>query len=73
MIRFDLLFHLRFDLFEIVRRDAVWKIDIVIKTILHGRPGSELRFRPNLQNRRCEYMRRGVTQPLDVRHRRAFF
>ena len=47
MIRFDLLFHLRLDLFEIVRRNAVRKIDIVIKAVLHRRPGGELRFRPN--------------------------
>ena len=48
MVRFDLLFHLRLDLFEIVGRNAVRKIDIVIKTVFHRRPGSELRFRPDL-------------------------
>ncbi len=73
MVRLDLLLHLRLDFLEIVRRNAVRKIDIVIKTVLYGRPGGELRFRPDFQNRRCEYMRSGVTQPLDVGHRRALF
>ena len=47
MVRFDFVFHLGLDLFEIIRRDAVGKIDIVIKAVLHRRPRSELRFRPD--------------------------
>ncbi len=48
MIRFDLLFHLGFDFLEIIGRNAVRKIDVVIETVFHRRPGRELRFRPNL-------------------------
>src|SRR5437879_5253388 len=71
MVCVDLLFHFRLDFLEIVGRDAVGKIDIVIKTVLYRRPGGELRFRPDFQNRRGEYMRRRVTQALDVGHRGA--
>ena len=49
MVRFDLLLHLRLDLLEIIGRNAVRKIDIVIKTVLDGRPGRELRLRPNFR------------------------
>src|ERR1700730_19408541 len=49
------------------------KIDIVIKTVLDRWPGSELRFRPELQDRRCQYVCRRMAQTLDVRHRRALF
>ena len=72
MVCFDLLFHFRLDFLEIVGRDAVGKIDIVIKTVLNRRPGGELRFGPDFQNRRGEYMRRRVTQALDVGHRGAW-
>ncbi len=47
MVRFDFVFHLGLDFFEIIRRDAVGKIHIVIKAVLHRRPRSELRFRPD--------------------------
>ena len=47
MVGFDLFFHFRLDLLEILRRNPMRKIDIVIKTILNRRTGSELRFRPN--------------------------
>src|SRR5436853_1653814 len=58
MVRFDLFLHLHLDLFEIFRRNPVPKIDIVIKAVLDWRPGSELRFGPDLQDRRGENMRR---------------
>ena len=45
------------------------QIDVVIKTVLDRRPGGELRVRPELQNRRGQDMRRGMTQPLEVGHR----
>ena len=48
MVCFDLLLHLRLDLLEILRRNAVRKIDVVIKAVLHRRPGGELRLRPDL-------------------------
>jgi hypothetical protein len=71
MVGFDLLLHLGLDFFEIVRRNAVGKIDIVIKTVLDRRPGSELRFRPDFQNSRGKDVRRGMPEPLDIRHLRA--
>ena len=73
MVRFDLLLHLRLDLLKIVRRNPVREIDIIIKAVLDRRPGGELRFRPDLQNRRRQHMRRRMTQPFDVRHLRAHF
>ena len=71
MIRFDLVFHLGLDLFEIIGRDAVWKIHIVIKAVLHRRPCGELRFRPDFQNRCRKYVRRRMTKTFDIRHCRA--
>src|SRR5438552_14075450 len=71
MVGLDLFLHLCLDLLEIVRRDPVRKIEIVIETVFDRRPSGELRFRPDFQDRRREYMRRGVTQPLEVSHLRA--
>ena len=73
MVGFDLLLHLRLDLLEILRRNAVRKIDIVIKTVLDRRTGSELRFRPDFQNGGGEHVRRRMPKPLDLRHLRAHF
>ena len=47
MVRFDLLLHLRLNLLEIVRRNPVGKINIVIKTVFHRWARSELCFRPD--------------------------
>ena len=71
VIRFDLLLHFRLDLLEILGRNPVRKIDVVIKAVLDRRPGGELRFRPNLQNRCREHVGRRMTKTLDVRHLRA--
>ena len=62
MVRFDLLFHLRLDLLEVFGRNAVRQFDVVIESVLDRRPGGELRFRPDFQNRRREDMRRRMTQ-----------
>src|SRR5262249_59944474 len=48
MARFDLLLHLGLDLLEIIWGNAVRNIDVIIETVFHRRPGSKLRFRPNL-------------------------
>ena len=48
MVRFDFLLHLGFDVREIVGRNPVGQIDIVIKAVLNWWSGSELRFRPDL-------------------------
>src|SRR5947207_10183821 len=47
MVRLDLLLHLSLDFLEILRRNAVRKIDVVIKPVLYWWPGGELRFRPD--------------------------
>src|SRR4051812_38811294 len=73
VVRFDFLFHLRFDFLEVFRRDAMRQLDVVIKSVLNRRARGELRFRPNLQDSRGENMRRGVAQPFQVRHLPALF
>src|SRR5205809_4249277 len=70
MVGFDLFFHLRLDFLEIVWRNPVRKINIVIKTILYGRPCSELCLRPNLQDCGRKYVRRRMPEPFDIRHLR---
>ena len=47
MIRLNFVLHLGLDLFEILGRNPVRKIDIVIKAVLHRRARSELCFRPD--------------------------
>ena len=71
MVRFDLLFHLRLDLLEILGRDAVGQFDVVVKAVLDRRTGGELRFRPDLEDGRGQDVRSGVPQALDVGHLRA--
>ena len=68
MVRLDLLFHLRLDLLEVLRRDAVRQVDVVIEAVLHRRAGGELRLRPDAQDGRREHMCGGVAETLDVRH-----
>src|SRR6476620_7123822 len=68
MVRFDLLLHLRLDLLEVIRRNPVRKIDVVIKTVFHRRACGKLRIRPKLQNSGRKYVSRGVTKPLDIGH-----
>ena len=47
MVRFDLVLHFRLDLLEILGRNPVRKIDIVIKAVLDRWSCGELRFRPD--------------------------
>src|SRR5439155_20824757 len=68
MIRFDLLFHLGFDFFEVLRRNSVLKINVVVETVLHWRSCGELCSRPDFQNGRRQYVRRRMTQTFNVRH-----
>ena len=49
MIGLDLLLHLRLDLLEILGRNAVRQLDIVIEAVLDRRAGGELRFRPDFR------------------------
>jgi hypothetical protein len=70
MIRFDLLFHLRLDLLEIIGRNAVRKIDIVIKRYrLAARPRTGLPARSSKWPSPAHERR--MTQTLDVCHLRA--
>ena len=73
MVRLNLLFHLRLDFLEVLRRNAVRKIDVVIKTVFYRRPGGELRFRPDFQDRRRKDMGSRMTKTFEVRHLLALF
>src|SRR5437870_2071456 len=57
MIGFDLLPHLGLDFFEILWRNAMGQLDIVIKAVLDRRPGSKLRLGPDAQDRGREHVR----------------
>src|SRR5207247_4685400 len=50
MVRLNLLFHLLLNLWEILRRDAMRELDIIIKAVLNRRPGRELRLGPQPQH-----------------------
>ena len=73
VVRLDLLFHLLLDLREILGRDAVRQIDVVVKAVFDRRPGGKLRVRPDAQDGRRQHMRAGVAQPLEVGHLVALF
>src|SRR5205085_10221102 len=61
------------DLLEIFRRNSVGKIDIIIEAVFDWRPGGELRFWPDFQNRRGQDVRRRMPEPFDVRHLGSLF
>ncbi len=73
MIRLNFLLHLRFDLFEIIGRDAVGEIHVIVKTVFHRRPGGELCLRPDLKNGGGKYMRGRMAETFEIGHRRALF
>src|SRR5579885_2407950 len=68
MIRLDLVCHLRLDLREIIRRNAVGQIDVVIETVFHRWAGGKLRLRPDFQNGRSQHVRARMAQSFDVAH-----
>jgi hypothetical protein len=68
MVRFDLLFHFRLDFLKILGRNAVFKINVVIKTVFHRWPCGELRFRPDFQDRRSKYVGSRMTETFQVCH-----
>ena len=68
VVRLDLLFHLLLDPREVLRRDPVRQIDVVIEAVVDRRTGGKLRFRPNAQDGRGQHMRAGVTESFDVSH-----
>ncbi len=51
------LLHLCFDLLEIIRREPMLQIEVIIKPLIRRRPNIQLRLRPNPQNRRGQHMR----------------
>ena len=68
MVRFDLLFHLGLDFLEILGRDAVRQLDIVIEAVLDRRPGGELRFGPEPQDGGRQNMGAGMADPFQLGH-----
>ncbi len=68
VVRLGLLFHLGLDFREILGRDAVRQVDVVIEAVLDRRAGGELRFRPKSQDGGGENVRGGMADPLQFRH-----
>ena len=66
------LAHLRLDLFEIVRGDAVLHFEIIVEPGLDGRAVGELRVRPDAQDGGGHDVGAGVPEPLQVGHLLAF-
>ena len=53
---------------EILGRDAVRQIDVIIKAVLDRRTGGELRFRPDPQNGRGKHVRSRMADAFEIRH-----
>ena len=68
LVLLDHLLHLRLDFLEVIGRNAMLKIDIVVETIFHRRPGSKLGIRPDPANGRGQNVGGGVPKSLQVRH-----
>ena len=68
VVRLDLLLHLRLDLREILRRDAVRQIHVVVKPVLDRRPGGELGVRPEPQNGGGHDVRGGMADAFQLGH-----
>ena len=62
------LLHLRLDFLEIVRRDAVLHLEVVIEPVLYRRPVSELRVRPDAEDGGGHHVRGGMAHALEVGH-----
>ena len=72
MVGFDLLFHLRLDFLEVLGRDAVRQLDVVVEAVLDRRAGGELRFRPEAQDGGGQDMGAGMADAFQLGHRRTF-
>jgi hypothetical protein len=68
MIRLNLLFHFLFDLWEVVGRNAVWEIDVIIESVLNGWPGGELGFGPEPEDGGRHDVRARVPNALELGH-----
>ena len=71
MIGFDLFLHLLLDFREILGRDAVRKLDVVIKAVLDRRAGGELGVGPEAQDGGGEHVGAGMPDALQFGHLRA--
>ena len=58
----DDFFHLRLDLFQILRREIVFGINIVIEAVVDGRSDCQLDIRIQVLDCLCQNVRSGVTQ-----------
>jgi hypothetical protein len=68
------LFHLRLDLLEVIRRDAVLRqVEVVVEAVFHRRAVGKLGIRPQAQDGGGHHMGTGVAQAVDVGHLGAFF
>ena len=68
MVRLDLFFHLLLDSGEILGRDAVRQLNIVIESVLYRRAGGKLGLGPDFQNSRGEDMGGGVADAFEFSH-----
>jgi hypothetical protein len=68
MVGLDFLFHLSLDFLEILRRDAVRQVHVVIETILDGRAAGELRVGPEAEDGGGQDMRAGVAESFQIGH-----
>ncbi len=68
MVCFDFEAHLLLDLGEVLRRDAVGQIDVVVEAVFHGGTGGELGFGPDFEDGGGEDVGGGVAEPLQISH-----
>ena len=66
------LAHLRLDLLEIIRRDPVLHVEVIIEAIFDRRPVGELGIRPDSEDSRRHHVSCGMAEPFQIRHLLAF-
>src|SRR5579862_5847973 len=71
MVGLDFLPHPLLHFREILGRDAMLQIHVVIKSVFDRRPGGELRVRPQPQNGGGKHVRARMPDALQLRHLRA--
>ena len=69
MVGLDLLLHLRLDGREVLGRDAVRQVDVVVEAVLDRRPGGELGVGPEAQDGGGHDVGAGMTKGFDFSHR----
>ena len=68
MVCFDFLFHLGLDFLEVLGRNAVRQLDIVVKAVLDRRSGGKLSLRPEAQDGGRQNMGAGMAEPFQLGH-----